>query len=271
MIKIIIAICAVLFIMLGAVSCIGKKVPNGIESSQESQSVSESESVSETPEPAVIFEEITPREGYVSIDQIEFDLYVTENGTRQKRKARVALLNDGNGNNGLYLDVLDPDGKVKCSKQWDGFGQIFFDAENEDKFIVFRVNAKENGPGQIACEYYTVTDIKYTMGVGTYTEEQLDSIQILNDPRLDAAGFNFNITDAQSLLRYTMNFINFFDQYQEILSKTIDKNEKYYLVADNFLDENNVSLFEPDKREPIPDFINMYKKYTPEYLVEIFS
>lgn len=269
--KRIIAICAVLLIMLGAVSCIREKAPEIPGSSEKEESASVSESESETPEPPVVFEEIKPREGYSSVSQIVLDLNITDNGTKLNRKARVALLKDENGNGGLYMDVLNVDGTIKCSKQWDGFGQIFFDPANADNFIVFRVNAQENGRGQIACEYYTVTDIKYTMGVGTYTEEQLDSVQILNDPRLDNAGFYFNMTDPQSLLRYTMNFINFFDQFEEILYKTTKNGQEYYLLADNFLNQNEGSLFEPKDKEPLPDFISMREKYTPEYLVEIFS
>jgi hypothetical protein len=109
------------------------------------------------------------------------------------------------------------------------------------------------------------------MGVGTYTEEQLDSVQILNDPRLDKAGFYFNMTEPQSLLRYTMDFINFFDQFEEILYKATKNEQEYYLIADNFLNQNEGSLFEPKDKEPLPDFISMREKYTPEYLVETFS
>ena len=271
MIKRFISICAVLFIMFGAVSCNGEKAPIAVDSSESSDGVYVSESESEPFESPVAFEEVAPKEGYTVISHISFDVNITENGSNEKSKARIALLKDQNGNSAMYLDVLDAYGKIKCSKQWDGFGQIFFDTNDANSFIVFRVNAKENERGQIACEYYTITDIKYTMGVGTYTEEKLDSVRILNDPRLDKAGFYFNMTEPQSLLRYRMDFINFFDQFEEILYKTTKNEKEYCLIADNFLNNSEGSLFSPDVREPLPDFIIMYKKYTPEYLVEIFS
>ena len=271
MIKRFISICAVLFIMLGAVSCNREQAPIVSDSSESSGGVYVSESEIEPPESPVVFEEAVPKEGYTVISQISFDMNITEKGSKIKSKARVALLKDQNGNSGIYMDVLDADGKIKCSKQWDGVGQVFFDTKEGNSFIVFRVNANENKAGKIACEYYSVSDIKFTMGVGTYTEEQLDSVQILNDPRMDKAGFDFNMTDAQSLLRYTMNFINFFDQFEEILYKTTKNEHEYYLIADNFLNNSEGSLFSPDVKEPLPDFIIMREKYTPEYLVEIVS
>ena len=272
MIKIISAICAVLFIMLGAVSCTDDVVPNIMESSQETPGMSESEGESDTLQQIVVYDEMKPDDGYSVISQIIFDVNVTEDGTQLKRKARIACLKDANDNNGLYLDVLDTDGKIMCSKQWAGFGQIFFDAEDEDKFIVFRIGTNNKRNGQIACEYYRVTDVKITMLVGNYSEEQLDHIQILNDPRMDKATFNFNMTDdPQMLMKYRMNFINFFHKYENILIDAKEENENYYLVADNFLDKNEVKLFEPCEKEPHPDFDVHYKKYSPEYLVDLFS
>ena len=225
---------------------------------KESEALS-SESVEE---PAIKME---IEEGYTVMASANFTIDVTEKGETTPLPARVAILQDANGNHAVYVDVLQ-NVSVKTSRMWRGDCLLYL--VNNNQLILFNCfyNPDQRGNGSLVCQNYQVTDEDFMNG-GTKDTVELQLLP--SEGSIDHWYCDFSVRGPAQIDSHKVNVLNFFSNYQEVFSQYAERGT-VYLLADSYTTPKDApAVYDSTEKKAIPDFNEPF--YTIEYIAERYT
>lgn len=203
-------------------------------------------------------------EGYKVVSSSVTNVLVTEDGAKTEYPARIMILKNESKTPVMYFDVIASDNTVLCSDIWRGYCQMYMN--NEGKLIVFRMIVRGDGSGDVAVEYYEVSDQK----MSGYNVIELDRPDI-NGVVGEGHSLSFSIGSVETLLMYSQ-------LYKTLGFRLVDaiwqeKNKALYMIADCYIDPENPTTYSYDEKAPTPDFEdnNIMGKYELEYVSRLYE
>ena len=218
------------------------------------------ESDSLTPEMAI-------ESGYVVTETTNINILVTEDKVKTSHTARVAALQNENGENALYLDVLTEDGQVMTSITWKGYYQMFV---REDGLIVLMrlwmspVTQRCTGIYQ----FFDVSDSK----LSGYDVVELEIPEINAVPG-EGKTINFAVRSPSEAARYELTFTDFIYSYQAEFDEDTLDGKSIYLIADSYLNPDKPVVYSDTDKVEFPNLEDkeIADKYTWEYASALFE
>lgn len=263
-------IALILILCLSAIGCAQKK-----------QSVQSTDTAATTP-PAVTttpvatteqkpadlpdptYPEWVTNERYDVVASAVTTVLVTEDGAKKEYPARIMILKNESKTPVMYFDVIASDNTVLCSDIWRGYCQMYMN--NEGKLIVFRMIVRGDGSGDVAVEYYEVSDQK----MSGYNVIELDRPDI-NGVVGEGHSLSFSIGSVEALLMYSQLYKTLGFRLVDAICQ--EKNKALYMIADCYIDPENPTAYSYGEKAPTPDFEDntIMGKYEIEYVFGLYE
>ena len=200
-------------------------------------------------------------EGFSVVAEETLTLPVTEDGTKKNHTARVAALQNANGENALYLDVLNEDNTILSSITWKGYYQLFINSEGT--LILMRLSASDTTQrGTALYQLYEVSDRK----ISGYDVITLEAPQI-NPVAGEGKSLNFSLERPSAEATYEQPFTDLMYGFRYTLENEMQAGREVYLLAECYLDPTSPTVYSDAQKAPLPNFEeeSVADKYTWSY------
>lgn len=183
------------------------------------------------PTPELTPEDMKITEGYTVVSQSSFQIKVTEAEKTSVQTARVATIKKADGEQGIYIDVLDDELKVKLFKIWRGRGIV--ERYSDDTLAIMVVNVNADKKLVMSTNLVKVTD-KYMKTDGSFEQKQEVGFYSV-DTELGTS-LNGSVADSAAIRRYEGDVANFFNTTVNDVNvaKALKPDTPCVLLADSY-------------------------------------
>ena len=182
-------------------------------------------------EPVLDPEPMRIEDGYTVVSQSSFKIKVTEKEKTTLCTARIATLEDADGESAVYIDVLDDEFKIKVFDRWKG--RVVVELCRDDTLAVMQVIVTAEKRLFMGTNLVYVTD-KYQKA--DFTDAYDDGVGFNSVAFGYGTSLNGSVANSAAIRRYELDVANFFNETINEVSevKAFKPNSTYVLLADTF-------------------------------------